>query len=661
MDEHPQTPATDQQADDALDDVLVNRTDHRPMVEHIFFQASQQTSHEQSQAIARIVIVALVDLVLAANVAINGTSAGAALNFGIGIGYLLYSLFHYRWTRRQTQRLDARRHLAIVGDLACTSYVTYLFGLAGLGFYPLYLWIVVGNGLRFGARYLRIATAVGITGFVAATTLDGMIYRQPGIVAGLLVGLILMPKFFLVMIRRLSEANSALRQQKEQAEYLARHDHLTALPNRILAEDRLNLALGRAARSGSRPAVVFIDLDGFKAINDNFGHTHGDMLLKAVADCLKARVRRGDTVARLGGDEFLILIEAANDPPEVAAIVDQIFTCSGRYYQLGEYRTYLTWSCGVAIYPNDGEDGATLIKNADIAMYRAKATGINQFRLYDPAMSEEVSSQLALRDQLRDALETHRFQLLYQPICRYPGARVDTLQAQLYWYRDAHTPVSLDGFDEIIDQAGLSAALANRALTQALTDIARWRRAGLDPQPVMVEVTAQQLANADFLMNLQRLLSDRELPASVIGIAINEPALIKDSQPLAELLDTLHKAGVRIALNHFGTGYAALGFLKRYPVDRITIDPELIAELPDNPSSCTLVEALLAIAERTRMEVVAEGVDNPAQLSWLTAHGCHLMQGACVSAPIAADQLDASMHDGALRAFCGTAGDQVGR
>ena len=651
-----QPPASETEAVNALDDALVSRTDHRSVVDHIFFQASQQVSHEQSQAIARIAILGLVMLFLVTKTAINGLTPTAAENLVVGFSWLFYSLIHLWWTRRYRERFVGRRYLAIVGDLVCTSYVTYSFGLAGLGFYPLFLWIMIGNGLRFGPRYLFSATLIGISGFLIANVLDDVLFQHPGIVMGLLIGLIIMPKFFLVMIRRLAEANQALREQKDEAEYLARHDRLTDLPNRIMLEDRLGLALRKASRNGSRPAIVFIDLDGFKAINDNFGHEYGDMLLQEIAACLKARVRRGDTVARLGGDEFIILIEAANGPSEVAALVEQLFTCAGRYYQLGEYRAYVTWSCGVAIFPNDGRDSQTLIKNADTAMYRAKAAGANQFRLYDPAMSEEVATQLELRDQLRQALEARQFKLLYQPIGRYPEAAVDGIEAQIYWHRDQRDLVPLAEFSEILEQAGMQGTFGKLALEQALADAAIWHRAGSGNYTLEVEVTAQQLANADFLADLQRLLAKHELPPSALALQVNETILIKDSDAVAALLTSLHEQGARIVLNNFGTGYAALGFIKRYPIDRIIIAPSLITHLPEDPSSCTLVEALLAIAERTRIEVVADGVDTGAQLRWLISRGCNLMQGAHISKPLNAVDLEALLREGSLVQLAQVAG-----
>ncbi len=595
-------------------------------------------------------------LFLVTNTALNGLTPTAAENLAVGFSWLFYSLIHLWWTRRYPERFIGRRYLAIVGDLVCTSYVTYSFGLAGLGFYPLFLWIMIGNGLRFGPRYLFSATLIGISGFLVANVLDDVLFQHPGVVTGLLIGLIIMPKFFLVMIRRLAEANHALREQKEEAEYLARHDRLTDLPNRVMLEDRLGLALRKASRHGSRPAVVFIDLDGFKAINDNFGHEYGDLLLQKIAACLKASVRRGDTVARLGGDEFIILIEETNGPSEVAAVVEQLFSCVGRYYQLGEYRAFVTWSCGVAIFPNDGSDSQTLIKNADTAMYRAKASGTNQFRLYDPAMSSEVATQLALRDQLRQAIETQQFKILYQPIGRYPAAVIDSIEAQIYWHRDQRGMVPLSEFSEFIELSGMSATLGKLTLERAVTDAAAWRRAGLSQPIVHVEITAQQLANTNFLTHLQRLLAEHDLPTSALALQMNETLLIEDSDPVTAMIRALHETGIRIVVNNFGTGYTALRFLTRYPIDRIVIAPSLVTHLPDDPISCTLVEALLAIAERTRIEVVADGVDTDAQLRWLASRGCNLMQGARISKPLNTLDLEALMREGSLVQLAQVAG-----
>lgn len=650
------TPPSPSEAENALDDVLVSRTEHRRVMDHIFFQASQQVSHETSQAIARIAIVGLVTLLVLFNAILNQFAFNTILNLAIGFGYLAYGLVHFWWTRRYRQRFAWRRYIAIFGDLSCTSYVTYSFGLAGLGFYPLFLWIIIGNGLRFGPRYLRIATSVGVGGFLAANLLNGALLEQPGVVAGLIIGLLLMPKFFLVMIRRLADANQVLHEQKEEAEYLARHDRLTGLPNRVLLEDRLTHALGNAARNGSRPAIIFLDLDGFKSINDNFGHDYGDILLKEIASCLRATVRRSDTVARLGGDEFIILIEAANGPAEVAAVVDQIFTCAGRYYQMGEYRAYVTWSCGVAIYPNDGRDSQTLIKNADIAMYRAKAAGSNQFRLYDPAMSEEVANQLKLRDQLRHALETRQFKVLYQPIGRYPEARIDGFEVRIYWHRNHSGWTPLLEFSDLLEQSGLNAAVGNLALDKCIADAAQWQRAGLTEVKLQIEITAQQLASGDFHAHLQKLLNLHGLPHQSLCIEFNENLLINESDFLVAQIDALRSMGVRIALNHFGAGYAALGLLKRHAIDRIVIAPSLVAELPGDAASSTLVEALLAIAERTAIEVVADGIESETQLSWFLDRRCQRLQGNYISPPLSATEVENLLGKGTSKPLTLAAG-----
>ena len=614
------------------DDTFFESGEARSLSQHVFFQASQTVSHEQAQALARIVLALLASVFLGGWALLAGTGAQVFPTL-LAAGYAVLATGYYAWVRRSRRGMHPRRHAMMAADLGMTSYGNYVLGLEGLAFYPLYLWITIGNGFRFGPRALLVATALGLAGFLAATGLNGVLLSHTPVAVGLIIGLVLMPKFFLVMVNRLSDANDALRVQKDQAEYMATHDALTGLPNRTLLEDRLSRALLKGQRGGHYTAVAFLDLDGFKEVNDNFGHGTGDRLLIEVARCLETRVRRTDTVARLGGDEFIILLEDIGDPGDVAAFVDHLFQCSGRHYLVAPYQTFVTWSCGVAIAPLDGRDGPTLIKNADTAMYRAKSAGTNQLRLYDAAMSRQAAAQLMLREELRRAVQEDQFEVYYQPQVRLPEGEIIGAEALLRWRHPDRGLVGPDAFIEVAEHNGMIVSIGAAVLRKAIAEAAGWL-AGGTPVRVHVNVSPHQLAAADFADLVQALLAEHQLPARYLGLEVTESAFIDDSDNALALFDQLRNLGILLSLDDFGTGYSSLAYLKRFPLDALKIDRSFVGDLPHDHNDCTLVEATLAIADHFGLEVIAEGVETDAQARWLQRRGCQHMQGYLLSRPV---------------------------
>jgi diguanylate cyclase (GGDEF)-like protein len=637
-----------------LDGLLIQQGPKRSFLSYVFFQASPETTHEQAQAFARVVIVGLIALMFL----VRGLTSGDYYYFEVAAAYLAVSVAHVLVVRHWPDRFLWRRYLSILADLGMAGFTVHEMGITGLGFYPLFLWIVVGNGLRFGIHHLQVATVVGLLALFVPTYLTGIALAHPGVVIGLLAGLLLMPKFFMVMIKRLAEANQALKEEKDRAEFMAHHDTLTGLPNRAMLEDHMALALAKAQRNGTLAAIVFIDLDSFKAINDNFGHHFGDLLLKEVANCLKAHVRGGDTVARLGGDEFIVLIEGLVDAAEIAGVIERVFGCVGRYYRIGEYQTYVTWSGGVALYPQDGRDAQTLIKHADTAMYRAKAAGANQFRLYDAAMSEDVASQLSLRDELRHAIEEEQFLVHYQPLVEATSQRITAVEALVRWQHPTRGLVAPGEFIEVAEQTGLIVPIGQWVLQQACRDVSALWQEGLGGLTVHVNVSARQLAQADFAESTLDVLERCGLPPQALAIEVTESALIEDAGVAKTLFQSLKRAGVAISLDDFGTGYSSLAYLKRFDVDHIKIDRSFVVGVPTDADDCALVDAIIAIGDRLGCLVIAEGVETVSQMDWLAAHGCLVMQGYYFGAPMGADALAARLREprpqpAPLRAYAG--------
>ncbi len=599
-----------------------------------FFRSPGGFTQEQGQALTRVILAALGSIVFF-----------GALYFGHGdepfmlsLAYLLASIFYLSIVSRHREQHAWRRYLVILLDLAVATYLTAYFSGAGIAFYPLFLWVMIGNGLRYGQYPMQFATLFGLLGFTSAMAISGFLWEQPATYIGLMFGLVLMPKFFVVMMNRLAEANTELKAQRDQAEFMATHDVLTGLPNRAYLHSRLEQTLASARRNRHKVALAFIDLDGFKSINDSFGHEYGDYLLTQVAEAMREVLRSSDTVVRIGGDEFVVVIEDYNDPARIGQVIERLFGCVGRYYTIGEYETYVTWSCGVALYPGDGRDVHTLLKNADTAMYAAKSRGPNHFAFYDNAMSEEVSHQLALRDEMRSALDKDEFEVYYQPIIESATGRITSTEALLRWHHPKHGTLLPGSFIEVAEQSGLINQIGDWVLREAMMTAARWQ-AEVDYSVSMhVNVSAHQLKQDDFAAKVGDLLKETDLPSCVLDLEMTESALLQDVQRAERLLDELKTLGVKIALDDFGTGFSSLAYLKRLPVDTIKIDKTFIDDIPADQRDCALVDTILNLGRELGKGVVAEGVETEQQRDWLLAHRCAYLQGYLFSRPVPKDK-----------------------
>jgi len=605
------------------------RRESRTLLQRLFPQTAEGVTQEQGQAVTRVTLAALGTVLFF----VASRLGYGDLPFLLALVYMLAAVFHLSFVSRHRTHFLWRRYAVILLDLAVATFLTAHFSGAGLAFYPLFLWVMIGNGLRYGQHHMQVATLFGLLGFTGAMATSGFLWDQPGVYLGLVGGLVLMPKFFLVMIDRLAAANVELKAQKDHAEFMATHDVLTGLPNRAYLHTRMQQSLARANRTGNEVAVAFIDLDSFKSINDSFGHEYGDYLLTQVAEAMQKMVRDSDTVSRLGGDEFVVVIEDYNNGARIARVIERLFSCVGRYYLIGEYETYVTWSCGVVVYPHDGEDVHTLLKHADTAMYSAKSRGPNNFVFYDAAMSAVVGEQLALRDELRLALDRGQLEVYYQPIIDAVTGCVGSAEALLRWNHPDRGLLSPFGFIEVAEQSGLINPIGDWVMREALKTAAIWQAAVDQPVSIHVNVSAHQLKQGDFVERVAAALRDAGLPACVLDLEMTESALIEDATRAESLLASLKALGVKIALDDFGTGFSSLSYLKTLPVDAIKIDKSFIDDLPTGDRSAALVEAVLTLGERLDNDIVAEGVETQAQRDWLVEHGCRFLQGYYFSRP----------------------------
>jgi diguanylate cyclase (GGDEF)-like protein len=412
---------------------------------------------------------------------------------------------------------------------------------------------------------------------------------------------------------------------------------LTGLPNRAYLYTRLEQSIARAQRCDSRVALAFIDLDNFKSINDTFGHEYGDYLLSQVADAMRGVLRSSDTVSRLGGDEFVVLIEDDSEPSRIGRVIERLFGCVGRYYTIGEYETYVTWSCGVVVYPGDGGDPHTLLKHADTAMYAAKQLGPNHYTFYDVEMSDEVSRQLALRDELRLALERDQLEVYYQPIIDAATGHVRAAEALLRWHHPTRGLLSPAAFIDIAEQSGLINPIGDWVLGEALAVAGEWQERAQDAITMHVNVSAHQLKQTGFVERIREQLQARDLPSCLLDLEMTESALLEDARRAEQLLAELKALGVRIALDDFGTGFSSLAYLKRLPVDTIKIDKSFLDDIPYGPRDCALVEAILTLGRELGSAIVAEGIEQAQQRDWLVARGCRYLQGYLFSRPVPRD------------------------
>jgi diguanylate cyclase (GGDEF)-like protein len=425
---------------------------------------------------------------------------------------------------------------------------------------------------------------------------------------------------------------------EDEVRRLAYHDGLTDLPNRLLFSDRLALALSQANRQDQRLAVLFLDLDRFKVINDSLGHSLGDRLLRSVAARLRSCLREGDTVARLGGDEFTLLLPGTADAVAAARVAEKVLEVLRLPFEIDERELFLTGSVGIAIYPDDGEDAETLVKNADTAMYRAKEKGKDTYQLYAPAMNATALRRLALESALRRALDNREMGLHYQPIVEIASGRIRAVEALLRWRHAAFGNVPPEEFIPLAEVTGLMLGLGGWVLRTALEQLRRWQEAGHPELVMAVNLSIRQLQQPDLAEQVLGLLQQTGVPAGCLELEITETSAMLGPESTHDPLRRLKAAGVRISVDDFGTGYSSLSHLRRLPIRTLKIDKSFIRDIHSDPDDAAIVTAIIALAHTLKLEVVAEGVETAEQLEFLRARGCDRAQGFHLAEPRPAEE-----------------------
>lgn len=437
---------------------------------------------------------------------------------------------------------------------------------------------------------------------------------------------------------------------ERQMEYLAHHDTLTGLPNRVLVQDRFAHAKSRADREGTKLALLFLDLDGFKTINDSLGHGVGDALLRQIAERLGGCVRDSDTISRLGGDEFLVLLSDITSADDTGPVLLKLLERLHEPVRVEARELSTSVSVGVSIYPDDGHDFDTLLKKSDMAMYRAKDAGRNTYRYFDEQMNVEAVEQLALRSDLRHALERSEFVLHYQPQIELATGRVIGAEALVRWNHPERGMVMPMRFIPAAEESGLIIPLGAWVMHEACRQAAAWRRAGLPPLVMAVNLSAVQFRRGDVEQTVIAVLEAAGLPPEWLELELTESILIHESEGVLATVRRLKQQGVRFSIDDFGTGYSSLSYLKRFEIDKLKIDRSFVRDLAVDADDAAIVRAIIQMARSLGLATIAEGVETDEMLSRLRAFGCDEAQGYYFARPMPVQDFERYLHEQNARA-----------
>ncbi len=424
---------------------------------------------------------------------------------------------------------------------------------------------------------------------------------------------------------------------EERIRHIAHHDALTGLPNRLHLHISLEQAIASARREGSELAMMFIDLDRFKVINDTLGHNVGDSLLVEVSRRLRDSLRESDLIARLGGDEFAVVLTGLGAINNAAHAAEKIQLSLSRPYLIGDHALHSTPSIGISLYPQDGDTIETLMKCADTAMYHAKEAGRGQYHFYTESMNRRTREHLALENSLHEALERGEFVIHYQPQADLTDGRPVGAEALLRWRHPERGMVPPDEFIPLAEENGMILPIGDWVLREVCRQLAAWRERGLPLLPVAVNLSARQFRQEGLAGRVRALLGAAGLPMRAIELEITESTAMTKADTSADVLRALHGAGLSIAIDDFGTGYSSLGYLKRFPIDKLKIDRSFVMDIPDDANDTAIASAIIQMARGLGMKVVAEGVETEAQRDFLREQGCSYMQGYWYSRPLDAD------------------------
>jgi diguanylate cyclase (GGDEF)-like protein/PAS domain S-box-containing protein len=492
--------------------------------------------------------------------------------------------------------------------------------------------VLADHGIRSGAEVL-------VWGVHGPYGLLGVYSRVPGAFAQDSVD-------FLNAVKNTLAAALDHRCTQDRLAYLAQFDTLTGLPSRTMYIERLSQTLRRTDRDKRSVGVLFVDVDRFKSVNDELGHSGGDAVLARVAGRLQSCVHPADTVARLSGDEFALLLDHVAKPEDAAMVSERVIASLAKPFRVDGHEVYVSASLGISISPADGLDPDALLKNADMAMYRAKQAGRNTYRFFLPEMNAQAAERLRIETELRGALARREFVLHYQPKASIETGLISGFEALLRWNHPQRGLVSPTEFIPILEDTGLINEVGEWVVRQVCEQIRAWRIAGLKACPVAINLSARQFNQNDLDASIARILGETGIDPNLLEFELTESILMSDSEDAVRVLDNMKRCGIRLSVDDFGTGYSSLAYLRRFPLDALKIDRAFIRHITTDSGEATIAKAIISLAHSLKLRVVAEGVETQAQLDFLREHACDEMQGYLFARPMSAADCARAMAEG---------------
>ncbi|RQO76204.1 sensor domain-containing diguanylate cyclase [Aquitalea sp. FJL05] len=434
----------------------------------------------------------------------------------------------------------------------------------------------------------------------------------------------------------------------ERIQFLAHFDVLTSLPNRAHMHDRVELAIHNACRDNEQMALLLLDLDRFKTVNESLGHSAGDILLQVAADRIKSSLAAGETVARQGGDEFIILLPAISDPSEAALAAERIRESFNASIELHNHTITITPSIGISVYPDDGRDFETLVRNADAAMYHAKSSGRNSYKFYTADLNARAREILAIESQLRFALERNEFILHYQPQVAMADGRITGAEALIRWNHPSLGILGPARFIEVAEERGFIVQIGNWVIREACRQLALWHGQGLPKMSLAVNLSALQFRQQDLAEVLETALRTHGLSADMLDVEVTESVIMEDVTSTVQAIDSIKGMGVQLSIDDFGTGYSSLSYLKRFKADKLKIDRSFVRDIPNDADDSAIARAIINMAKNLNMQVVAEGVETIDQWRFLKQEGCDLIQGYLLAKPMPPEEFAGLLAKGSL-------------